>query len=94
MLASLFWRWRLALIGGLCSKCLRFTTPSGEIASLEDVLLRHAVGTSVVAYQREALAAGVMMIPIPGDGLYKGVAGLDDARAVDEVDEVNHHGQA
>ena len=75
-------------IGGLCSKCLRFTTPSGETASLEDVLLRHAVGRSVVAYQREAPAAGVMMIPIPGDGLYKGVTGVDDARTVDEVDEV------
>jgi biotin carboxylase len=48
-------------IGGLCSKVLRFGTGA---VSLEDVLLRHAVGEDVAAVKREHQAAGVMMIPI------------------------------
>ena len=75
-------------IGGLCSKALRFSGPRGEDAALEEVLLRHALGQIVLPYRREAQAAGVMMIPIPADGLYKHVAGLKEARSVGHVEEI------
>ena len=75
-------------IGGLCSKSLSFFSPTGSIASFEEVLLRHAVMESVVDYSREESAAGVLMIPIPRDGLYQGVNGLDSARAVQFVEDI------
>ena len=75
-------------IGGLCSKALRFSSPEGEGAALEEILLRHALGQTVTPYRREAQAAGVMMIPIPADGLYKRVAGLKEARSVEHVEEI------
>lgn len=82
-------------IGGLCSKALRFRAPAGqageagEDVSLEQVLLRHAVGDDVGRYTREPLASGVMMIPIPRRGIYRGVEGVDDARGVTGVYEVS-----
>jgi biotin carboxylase len=71
-------------IGGLCSKALRFVSPHGE-ASLEEVLLRHAVGEDVSHFSRERAASGVMMIPIPRRGIYKGVEGEQEARSVPDV---------
>ena len=73
---------------GLCARALRFAAPSGETVSLEQVLLRHAMAEPVSDYRRESAASGVMMIPIPNDGLYKGIGGLELARAVDHVEEV------
>ena len=76
-------------IGGHCSKVLQFSAQgkSGE-ATLEDVLLRHAVGQDVSRYAREARAAGVMMIPIPTRGMLKRVQGIDTAAAVPGIEEV------
>jgi hypothetical protein len=75
-------------IGGLCSKTLRFTAPDGSNASLEDLLLRHAIGEDVSGFERETTASGVMMIPIPRRGIYRRVEGLDEARAVPGVEEI------
>jgi biotin carboxylase len=78
-------------IGGLCSKVLRFDRPGHAgvaPASLEEVLLRHALGTNVSAYTREPAAAGVMMLPIPKRGVYRGCDGIEAAGAVPGVDEV------
>lgn len=75
-------------IGGLCAKALQFLGPSGETVSLEAVLLRQALAESVSEYRREDRASGVMMIPIPSDGLYKNVVGLESARAVDHIEEI------
>ena len=71
-------------IGGLCSKTLRFISPHGE-ASLEEVLLRHALREDVSTYTRERAASGVMMIPIPRRGIYRGVEGEQDARCVADI---------
>ena len=71
-------------IGGLCSKTLRF---DGGV-SLEEVLLRHAIGEDVTAVRQDAQASAVMMIPIPRRGLLKSVRGEDDARRVPGVDDV------
>ncbi len=70
-------------IGGLCARVLRF----GTGVSLEDVIVAHALGRDV-AYPREARAAGVMMLPIPGPGVLRAVSGVDDARAVSGVEDV------
>ena len=75
-------------IGGLCSKALRFQAPDGSIASLEEVLLRHALGEDVSAFERERLASGVMMIPIPKRGIYRRVDGVEEASAVAGVEDV------
>ena len=74
-------------IGGLCSKALRFVSPGGE-ASLEEVLLRHAMQQDVTAFTRERRASGVMMIPIPHRGVYKSVEGEREARAVPDIVDV------
>lgn len=74
-------------IGGLCSKALRFVSPGGD-ASLEEVLLRHALREDVSAFTRERRASGVMMIPIPRRGIYKSVDGERDARAVADIVDV------
>jgi len=60
---------------------------SGD-ASLEEVLLRHALGEDVSGYAREQAASGVMMIPIPRRGMYRRVEGVDEALAVAGVEEV------
>ena len=68
-------------IGGLCARSLRF----GAGISLEEVILRHALGMDVASLEREAGASGVMMLPIPRAGRLDGVDGRDAARAVPGV---------
>ena len=65
-------------IGGLCSRSLRF----GLGMSLEELILRHALDLPLDGIRREDRAAGVMMLPIQGDGLLRAVHGLEEARAV------------
>ncbi|MEZ4673768.1 MAG: ATP-grasp domain-containing protein [Caldilineaceae bacterium] len=52
-------------IGGLCSQILRF----GVDASLEELILRQAVGLGIETTERVGHAVGVMMIPIPSAGI-------------------------
>jgi biotin carboxylase len=68
-------------IGGLCSRSLRF----GLGVSLEEVILRHALGLEPGHLRREELASGVMMLPIPKAGVLREVRGLEEARAVEGV---------
>jgi biotin carboxylase len=79
-------------IGGLCAGALRFEKhePRGNASpiSLEELLLRHAIGESPEDWRREAAASGVMMVPIPKPGIYRGVEGVEAARAVRGVDDV------
>lgn len=75
-------------IGGLCSKAIRFLSPDETLATLEEVLLRHAVGQTVSGYHPITEATGVMMIPIPRRGVYRGVQGVESARRVAGIDDV------
>jgi biotin carboxylase len=79
-------------IGGLCARALRFVGATSVKApmsvTLEELLLRHALGESPDAWQREDRAAGVMMIPIPRRGVFRGVDGVDAARALPDVEDV------
>jgi biotin carboxylase len=68
-------------IGGLCSTVLEF----GAGLSLEEIILRHAVGMPLPSTERTGGAAGVMMIPIPKGGILREVAGVEEATAVPGV---------
>ena len=68
-------------IGGLCARSLRF----GLGVSLEQLILRHALGLPIHDLARTDAAAGVMMLPIPRAGRLRAVGGVDRARAVDGV---------
>jgi len=72
-------------IGGRCSAVLRF---GDHGVSLEELILRHALGMPIPSMQRERLAAGVMMIPIPGEGTLKDVRGVAEAKTVPLVEDV------
>jgi biotin carboxylase len=71
-------------IGGLCARVLRF----GTGVSLEELILRHALGEDFASFRRERAAAGVMMIPIPRGGVLRSIEGLDAARNTPGIDEV------
>ena len=70
-------------VGGLCGRLLRF----GVGHSLEDVVVRHALGLAVAPAPREG-AAGVLMIPIPGLGILKRIEGLTAADRVPGIVEI------
>jgi hypothetical protein len=77
-------------IGGLCARALRFHRPgASEFCSLEELLLRHAVGESPDGWRRERDASGVMMIPIPRRGVLRGVDGVDGAGGALQVPDVS-----
>ena len=71
-------------IGGLCARTLSF----GAGMSLEEIVLRHAVGAPLDSLNREASAAGVMMIPVPRAGILRAVHGLETAHAVPHIDNI------
>jgi formate-dependent phosphoribosylglycinamide formyltransferase (GAR transformylase) len=66
-------------IGGLCARVL---------PGLEELLLRHAAGVDTGSFAMPTPAAGVMMIPIPREGIYVDVEGLDAARAQPGIEDV------
>ncbi len=71
-------------IGGLCSRVLRF----GAGISLEELIVRHALGWPIDSLERERRPAGVMMIPIPHAGVLREVRGLDRAKAAPGIEDV------
>ncbi|MEW5966737.1 MAG: ATP-grasp domain-containing protein [Pseudomonadota bacterium] len=78
-------------IGGLCGRVLAATL---GMTSAE-IVLRHALGLPLPALDPGA-AAGVMMIPIPAAGIFRGVDGVDTARALPGITDVEitaHPGQ-
>ncbi|HMD48063.1 MAG TPA: ATP-grasp domain-containing protein [Bryobacteraceae bacterium] len=66
-------------IGGLCARVL---------PGLEELILRHAAGEDVSSIPMPREAAGVMMIPIPGEGIYVSVDGVEEARGVANIEDV------
>ena len=56
--------------------------------SLEELIIRHALGEDVSALPREDAASAVMMIPIPKAGIYESVDGVERASSVPGVEEV------
>ena len=70
-------------IGGHCARALTFA----DGTSLEDLVLRQAL-EEAPKVERDPLASGVMMIPIPGEGILRAVHGVEEARAVPLITEV------
>jgi biotin carboxylase len=71
-------------IGGLCSRALRFAPD----LSLEELILRHALGRPVHNFTRAGGASGVLMIPMPAAGTLRGVDGADAARAIGSIEDL------
>jgi ATP-grasp domain/L-amino acid ligase C-terminal domain 2/ATP-grasp N-terminal domain len=89
-------------IGGLCARALRFDVdparpagasvrlpPPASPITLEELLLRHALGDTPARYTRESPASGVMMIPIPRRGVLRHIDGIDAARHVADIVDVS-----
>ena len=72
-------------IGGLCSRTLRF----GTGMSLEEILLLQVMGADVGQYNRDRLAAGVMMLPIPHHGILRAVHGQQAAVQVPNIESLD-----
>src|SRR5205807_2495588 len=68
-------------IGGLCARTLRF----GLGVSLEELILRQALGLELGHLEREQRAAGVMMLPIAAAGTLREVRGRERALEVPGV---------
>jgi biotin carboxylase len=66
-------------IGGLCARVL---------PGLEELILRHAAGEDVSSVAMPRDAAGVMMIPIPREGIYVATEGLQQARSQPGIEDV------
>ncbi len=66
-------------IGGLCARVL---------PGLENLILRHASGDDPGSIAEPWPANGVMMIPIPREGIYVDTQGLDRARALPGIEDV------
>jgi L-amino acid ligase C-terminal domain 2 len=71
-------------IGGMCARALRF---AGGVP-LEELIIRHALGEDVRGARPEGPASGVMMIPIPREGIFRSAEGTERAAAVPGIDEV------
>jgi len=56
--------------------------------SLEELILRHALGENVTSIVRENCASGVMMIPIPREGFYEGVENVEAAQDVPGIERI------
>jgi hypothetical protein len=56
--------------------------------TLEEIILRHALGWPIASLTRERRPAGVMMIPIPRAGRLVAVRGQDAAEDVPGVEEI------
>src|SRR5215469_3124464 len=66
-------------IGGLCARVL---------PGLEELILRHAAGEDISSIRLPGDSAGAMMIPIPREGVYVDIEGVDEARSVAHVEDV------
>ncbi|MEO7145702.1 MAG: ATP-grasp domain-containing protein [Bryobacteraceae bacterium] len=73
---------------GTASRRTPFCASALEDVSLEEVILRHAAGEQIGPLHPVSPASGVMMIPVPHDGVYRGVSGSSEAGAVTGMEEV------
>jgi biotin carboxylase len=71
-------------IGGLCSRSLRMA----DAVPLEEMIMVHAFGGDVSMAKLDGPASGVMMIPTRMNGLYRGVHGIERAKAVPLIEDV------
>lgn len=76
-------------IGGLCARALRFSgNNAADQFGLEELLLRHALTLPGWDAQRESMASGVMMIPVPRSGIFERASGEEAARSTSGITEL------
>ncbi|HKH72728.1 MAG TPA: ATP-grasp domain-containing protein [Vicinamibacterales bacterium] len=75
-------------IGGLCARAVRFDGPQELRVPLEEVLIRHSLGENIEPWRPSSDASGVMMIPIPRRGVYRGAQGVNEAAALHGIDDI------
>jgi biotin carboxylase len=76
-------------IGGMCAASLAFSSAQySEPIGLEELILRHAIGEDISAWQRETSASGVMMIPVPSSGIFQQVEGVENAKSIPHVTDI------
>jgi len=75
-------------IGGLCARALRVVDGESREIGLEELILRHALGEPPTQWVKTLDATGVMMIPIPSEGVYRGVEGAQSAQQVEGIEDV------
>jgi biotin carboxylase len=76
-------------IGGLCSRALRFhSSGNAHPISLEELIIKLALGEPIHDVHREIEASGVMMIPIPEAGVFEQVDGVEQSLATPGVEEL------
>jgi biotin carboxylase len=71
-------------IGGKCSRMLEFGTGK----SLEELILLHALGQDLPSLDLTKGSGGVMMIPIPQEGVLERIDGQKEAEQVPGVEEL------
>lgn len=71
-------------IGGLCARALRF---EGGL-TLEELVMLHAIGEMPAPLALSPPATGVMMIPVPGAGVFESVSGIEDASDIPGIDDI------
>jgi biotin carboxylase len=69
-------------IGGSCGKVLRHALGM----SLEELILRHALGEVIPDFDRSGPAVGVMMLPVPVAGIFNGFDGAEEVLAVPGIE--------
>ncbi len=75
-------------IGGLCSDILEY----GLDCSLEEIVLNQTTGQSLLLPTENTFsetAAGVMMIPVPKQGILKRIEGLLEAGKIEFIEDIN-----
>ncbi len=76
-------------IGGLCARALRFCSDApGDSISLEELIIRLALGEDIHTFRRERSASGVMMIPVPEAGILREVQGIEQAQETPGIEEI------
>jgi biotin carboxylase len=76
-------------IGGMCAASLAFVAlRNSEPIALEELILRHAIGENISDWHRASAASGVMMIPVPASGILEEVTGIDEAKRVPHITDV------
>jgi len=69
-------------IGGLCSRSLNFNLFKN---SLEEVILNDLIFDKKMSLDLASNSSGVLMIPIPKEGIFKGLKNIDKAEAIEEI---------
>jgi biotin carboxylase len=72
-------------IGGLCGRSLTF----GLLAEpLESIVIRSALGVTTDFAPPAKPATGVMMLPIPAEGVLSEISNVDEALKIDGIDDI------